>query len=595
MDNNLLEQVKGFPETPGVYIMKDSSGTVIYVGKAKSLRHRVSSYFNKKRDIKTSLLVKRIASIEHILTDNEYEALILENNLIKQWAPRYNISLKDGKSYPVIRITREDFPRIFKTRKIIQDGSEYYGPYTDVKMLDLYLELIQKIYPLRKCRGSLKKRSSPCLYYHLGQCLAPCCGKTTPAEYNKNVDAIRELLTGTREDLAERLKKEMEESIQVLDFERAAKIRDSLQALGVIKTRQLVQDFDMDTRDYIALNINQNLCNFTVFKMREGKLSDKETIRSEFYATREEALLQFLIQYYETATTPERLYLPFIREKQLLSDFFKREKGKRVEILVPVSDRDKTILALAENNGREDMIKRMAKKTTLEALKELQQLLNLPAPPYRIEGFDISQLSGKHPVASMVSFWEGEPDKKNYRIFKIKSLEGKIDDFEAIREVTARRYSRVSNEDLPKPDLVLIDGGKGQLSAAKDILTLLGLSHIPVAGLAKKKEEIFLPEKSEPILLMEGSMPLRILQRVRDESHRFATGFNQRLRKKDVTLSTLESIPGIGPKRSSILLSKFGSLEDLKKATAERIAKEGKIPLTLATTLKERLEKTQKS
>lgn len=580
------DTVKDLPKTPGVYIMKDSSGQILYIGKAKSLRHRVASYFLKNRDIKTRTLMSKVDSIDHISTDNEFEALILENNLIKQWNPRYNISLKDGKSYPVIRITNEAFPKIFKTRRIIEDGSEYFGPFPDVGSLDLYLELIQNLYPLRKCRGPLKKRASPCLYYHMNRCSAPCCGKISREEYHNHIISIKSLLSGETEELKTGLKRKMETAVAKLDFEEAAHIRDSLEAIKVIEEKQTVQDFNMEKRDYIAFSGKENLCVFTVFQMRDGKLSGKHTFRTEFYSSEEEALAEFLLRYYETTTLPDSLFIEKASAPELIHRFFRQELGRDTEILHPAEKRDKSILRLAKENGNQDLEKRLFLRRGFEALKDLQKALNLPSPPLRIEGFDISHLSGKYTVASMVSFLEGMPDKRNYRTFHIKSLKGRIDDFEAIREVVARRYSKILNENIPAPDLILIDGGKGQVSAAREILESLGLSGIPLAGLAKKLEEIFLPDKESPVILQEGSDALRVLQSVRDEAHRFATSFNKRLREKDTRFSLLESIPGVGPKRSALLLTKFGSLSELLNTPAEKIALEGKLPLSLAEKIK---------
>ncbi len=585
MGEDVRRQAAGFPAAPGVYIMRDHSGTIIYVGKAKSLRNRIASYFSGKRDIKTRVLVGKIESIECIVTRTEYEALILENNLIKQWTPRYNINLKDGKTYPLIRITNEDFPRIFKTRRMIEDGSTYFGPYPDVGVLERYLEVIEKTFPLRKCRGVLRKREAPCLYYHLRRCTAPCSGKIDREGYGRDVEAVKALLSGNGEEFRASLQAEMERVAAELNFERAAGIRDAIRMLSQAFSDQKVQDFNPDSRDYIACTTEENLCTFTVLQMRKGKLLGKETYRTEIHDTEADSLQQFLLQYYQDHDPPGTVFLPHMGNFDLIAEYYRTEKGVGVSFVFPETDRDNAILRLAEENGRDDMRKRLENRRNLSVLRELQELLSLPSLPDRIEGFDISQLSGKYQAASMVSFKGGLPDKANYRIFSIKSLGDRIDDFEAIREAVARRYSRLVNEGRPLPDLVLIDGGIGQVNAAREILDALGIVGLPVIGLAKREEEIFLPGEAEPIVIPEGSPPLRVLQGVRDEAHRFATSYNKRRRVEDGKFSLLDGIPGIGEKRSRKLLREFGSLEKLREATPEEIRERAGIPASIVETL----------
>jgi excinuclease ABC subunit C len=591
MYEGLRESVREFPDRPGVYLMKDEQGTVIYVGKAKELRKRVSSYFTGNQPIKTRVLVSKIGSIEYILTSNEYEALLLENNLIKKWNPRYNINLKDGKTYPVIKVTGEDFPRIYRTRRIIQDGSQYYGPFADVTKIDMYLELIEKLFPLRKCKGALKKREHPCLYYHIGRCAAPCAGKIDKEAYNRRVEEARKLLSGETAELEQQLEETMAEQSRQLDFEKAAETRDLLEAVRTVGAGQEVVDFEEESRDYIGSAKRDTLCSFNVLQMRGGKMMGRDLYRAESYGSGEEALTEFFIRYYTGADKlPQLIYTSDAAEASLLERFFREEFGAEVTVRVPEEGRHQRILNMAVENAKQDAERRLRAVERIPALEDLQEVLSLSKLPRRIEGFDIAQLSGTNPVASLVSFYNGNPDKARYRRFHIKSLQGKVDDYEAIREVVARRYTRLLNEQRELPDLVVIDGGKGQVNAARQILDDLGLGQLPVVGLAKKLEEIYTPGDGEPVRLPEGTEALRVLQAVRDETHRFATGFNKALRKKGLNLSTLEGIDGIGPKRSKALLSAFGSIAELAAADPEEVAGKTGIPRELAERLKGELQ-----
>jgi excinuclease ABC subunit C len=567
--------------------MRDAENTVMYVGKAKNLRNRVRSYFTGAKDTKTALLIQRVDSIEHVVCRNEYEALLLENNLIKEWRPRFNINLKDGKSYPVIRVTNEEYPRVFRTRRMVDDGSSYYGPYANVYHLDRYLDLIEQIFPLRKCRGPIKQREHPCLYYHIGRCAGVCAGKTSREEYRERVDSIKQLLGGEVEELVEQIQRKMDAAGGAQRFEEAANHRDNLAAIRALQAEQQVVDFDPDVRDYIALYEQQQTVSFTIFRMRGGKLLSTELVHTDALGEPAELIEQLVTQYYsDQPQAPEKLFVgvePEVVEAiaEPLAEFFAAELGAPVQILLPSERRDISIIRFAQENARRDYEKRMKERGNLPALSELQQLLGLSVPPMRIEGFDIAQLAGTHTVASMVSFHRGIPDKQHYRRFHVKTLDGQIDDFAAMREVVARRYSRLVNEGKQLPDLILIDGGTGQVNAAVGVLQALEVS-IPVVGLAKREEEIFLAGTPEPIRLPEGSPPLMVLQQVRDEAHRFATSFNQELRTKSTTTSPLERVPGIGPARSRKLLTAFGSLEALAEADTNVIAAEAKIPLQTA-------------
>ena len=602
MENNkdrverLINQIKDFPLSPGVYLMKDEGKNIIYIGKAVRLKNRVRSYFSGVKDVKTRTLVKKIHFIEYIVTGSEYEALLLENNLIKKWNPRYNINLKDGKSYPVIRVTNEDFPRIFKTRNILEDGSKYFGPYPDVKVLDATIELIYSLFPIRKCR-KLKKRERPCLYYHMGKCEAPCCGFVSREEYRKSINKAKSLLSGKTVGLEKELMKEMKAASEALEFERAAEIRDNMHNLQKLQTEQKVEDFQQESRDYIGADVSGDYYAFAVIQMRSGKLLGKETFRNEYYGSIPEAIQEFLIRYYSSPDRdfPETVFVP-LEDRTLIQQYLRNEVpgAENIALELPESKKDQAVLNMAVENARMDLARKLQDLGNKPALEDLKTLLGLKKLPRRIEGFDIAQLDGHFTVASLISFKDGNPDRKNYRHFNIRSLDGDIDDYKAISEAVARRYTRIMNEGKEKPDLILIDGGKGQVNAASKVLSALGLD-IPLAGLAKKEELIFLPGEKDPIDLPEGDRALRILQHVRDETHRFATSHNQKRRKKTLTLSSLENIPGIGPNRSKKLLTAFGSMEKLYAAAADEIAGSAGISLEAAEMVKMYLAKKEKA
>ncbi len=569
---DLKDSLRYFPDKPGVYLMKDGKDRILYVGKASNLRNRVRSYFNSDKDIKTTVLMKKVEKIDYIVTGGEYEALLLENSLIKQWLPRYNINLKDGKTYPLIRITGEAFPRIFRTRRIVQDGSTYHGPFTNVGGIDTYLDLIDRLFPLRKCKGKLKTRSHPCLYYHIGRCSAPCAGKISAEEYAENVEKIRDLLAGNTGKLIAGLHEKMQRAGEELRYEKAAEYRDAIAALRQINEDQRVIDFNTDIRDYIAASSGKGRCVIVVFQMRSGKLLGSEWYGSPAVENKETAMMQFLLQYYDGGRTlPEHLFLSVPVETAALRKYFLETYGKSPEIGLARGKRNTAVMNMTVENSKAILEKQIRERGNLPALEELKAVLELPKVPRRIEGFDISHLSGSHPVASMVSFLNGVPDKSRYRKFHIKKAAAAHDDYEAMREVVARRYTRVLNEQEEGPDLILIDGGKGQVSAARSILEALGFGSIPLLGLAKKNEEIFLPQRDKPVLLPEGSPPLRVLQAVRDEAHRFATAFNKDLRKKDGGLSLLQSVPGIGPAKSKKILQIFGSLQKAAAVSREEL------------------------
>ena len=546
------------------------------MGKAKNLKNRLCSYFSGQQTIKTRLLISHAKSIEYITTTNEYEALLLENNLIKKYSPRYNIDLKDGKSYPVLRITNEDFPKIFKTRYIVQDGSTYFGPFPDVTALDTFIESIFKLYPVRHCK-TLRNRDTPCLYYHIKQCKAPCCKKISKQSYNEYIGEIKSLLKEKGEENISRLTAEMKAAAAALDFEKAARMRDAIKALMILQNQNVVESFDSDDRDYIAYYSEGELVSFTVLKIRSGKLLGRENYHVESLNDDIDLIGEFMACYYEdSAQIPPYIYIPPTATEQsgLISKWLKEEMKSNSKIIVVESHdapRDVAALQMARQNAKEDIVRRLRARGDMPAMQELKEKLGLDNLPVRIEGFDIAHIGGKFPVASLISFYNGNPDKKNYRYFRLKTTDGLIDDFASMKEAVSRRYTRLLNDNEELPDLLLIDGGIGQVNAVEEILLSLGLD-IPIAGLAKRDEEIYRPGNSVPIKLPKRSDGLRLLQRVRDETHRVAPSRNQRLRTKENTKSIFLEIPDIGEKRALALQREFITLENLVKAEESSIA-----------------------
>jgi excinuclease ABC subunit C len=625
---NIYETLKtaarNAPAEPGVYIWRDEEGRIIYVGKARVLRNRLSSYFSGGKDVKTAALIRRAVSIETIILANEYEALLLENTLIKQHSPRYNINLKDGKTYPMIRVTAEAFPKIFRTRHIVEDGSLYYGPYPNIQAVDKLLELVEKLFPLRKCRN-LKKRVNPCMYYHIGRCMAPCCGKIDEAGYKIQVGRVKKLLAGETEALSRELTGKMKEAAAALRFEEAAALRNAVRAVEELSEPSSVADRDPEGRDYIAWAAEGIFTCFSVFSMREGRMTGRELFCSRSAAGEDEALETFIAAYYSPDKPPppkifiqaavkaevpagkpagnrrkasvpacspacsnDQIVEQIIEQKNeaagkflSLKKYFAGQFGFEPLLLPPDEKRHEAVLAMARQNALEELRRRIRERGAGPALDELRQVLELKNRPERIEGFDIAQLDGKHPVASLVSFRNGVPDKKNYRYFKLRSVVGIVDDFASMREAVHRRYSRLLREGGASgggelPDLILIDGGVGQVNAAKGVLDELGVD-CGIAGLAKRDEEIWLPHAKEPIRLSKRSEALKVLQFVRDETHRFATGLNQKLRSKDLFLPALESVKGIGPKRAAAIMKVYGSLEKIAATEPAEMAAACKI------------------
>lgn len=585
---NLHQTALKAPQSSGVYLWHNENDVVIYVGKAKNLKNRLSSYFSGKRTLKTKLLVAHAKWIEYITTNNEYEALILENNLIKKYSPRYNISLKDGKSYPVLRITNEDFPKVFRTRRILQDGSTYFGPFPDVNALDFFLESIYKLYPIRHCR-LMRNRDTPCLYYHMNQCKGPCCKKISKDEYNIYIEEIKHLLQGNSSEAVQKMTDEMKDAAKKLNFEKAARLRDGIKALQVLQNQNIVETFDSEDKDYIAYASEGELVSFTVLKFRNGKLLGRENFRAESLNDDEDLIGEFMACYYEEKNAiPPTVFIPQTSEYEHIAKWLKEAMNCESQLIqVSTADsiaRDIAAIQMAKHNAKEDIVRRLRDRGDIPAMQELKEKLNLDVLPIRIEGFDIAHIGGKWPVASLISFYNGNPDKKNYRYFRLKTTDGLIDDFASMKEAVSRRYSRLLNEQSDLPDLILIDGGIGQVNAVEEILNSLGLD-IPVAGLAKRDEEIYLPGNSTPICLPKRSDALRLLQRVRDETHRFATSRNQALRTKENVKSIFLEIDGIGEKRAVILQKEFTTVENLALSSAEKISEVLKISISEAQTV----------
>ncbi|MCL2214461.1 MAG: excinuclease ABC subunit UvrC [Treponema sp.] len=568
------------PTEPGVYIMKDGDGQIIYVGKAKSLKNRVKSYFTGEKDIKTSTLMRHIRSFETIIVPSEYDALLLENTLIKQHSPKYNINLKDGKSYPVIRITHEEFPRIFRTRRIINDESLYFGPFTNVQNVNTMMELIDKLFPLRKCKSI--KKNGPCMYYHINRCMAPCCGKISAHDYSLHVQSVIKMLAGETDSLIIDLTSRMHEAARALEFERAAHIRNTIRAIESLAGEDSsVEDLNPEDRDYIAWAAEGVLATFTVFSMRGGKMTGRDLYRTRSAADETESLEQFITTYYEPSRPPPaKIFLQsnlrIKNEFDLTINWFKEKFGREPELLIPEEKHHAAILAMAKQNAAEDLRKRLKERGAGPALDELMRLLDLETRPERIEGFDIAQLDGKHPVASLISFKNGVPDKKNYRHFKLRTVIGVVDDFAAMREAVRRRYSRQIREGNELPDLVLVDGGIGQVNAARGILDELGMD-CGLIGLAKREEEIWLPKAKEPVILSRRSEALKVLQHVRDECHRFATNLNKKLRSRDIFFPILESVEGIGPKRAVSIMKTYESIANIAACEPAEMAQKCRI------------------
>ena len=567
------------PDKPGVYLMHDAHGKVIYVGKAVVLKNRVRSYFRNlaSHTPKVRAMVEKIAEFETIVTSSEVEALILECNLIKKYRPRYNIMLKDDKTYPFLKVTvNEDFPRIYVTRRQVRDGAKYYGPYADVGAMHDTVKLLRSMFPLRTCRKMNPDR--PCLNYHIKRCLAPCAGYVSREEYGNMIKSVCMVLDGRTTELERDLKRRMQEAADNYAFEEAARLRDQLQAVTRLNEQQKAVTGSGGDMDVIGFAKDTTGICLQIFFVRKGKLIGRDNFfLPDGGEAEEEVMSAFVKQYYNEATfVPKEIVVPYLpdeEEKQLIEIWLADKAGRKAELILPQRGVKRELLSLANDNAKKLLEERLRKgslslKDDLAAAEELQLALALPNPLERMDCFDISHTQGSETVASMVVFRNGSISKKDYRKYKIVSAEGKPDDFKSMQEVVYRRYK--DYEDLPS--LVVIDDGKGQLSSALEVIRGLGLHDLPVVGLAKREEEIFIPGQSESILLDRDSAALHLIQRIRDEAHRFAITFHRKLRGKRNLVSVLDHVEGIGPKRRQELWKKFKTLDAMKQASVEELA-----------------------
>lgn len=580
------------PEKPGVYLMHDASGKIIYVGKAVVLKNRVRSYFRNlaSHTPKVKAMVSKIAEFETIVTSSEIEALILECNLIKKYRPRYNISLKDDKSYPYLKVTlQEEFPRVFATHRVSKDGAKYYGPYADVTAMRSTLKLLKGIFPIRSCKTMNPER--PCLNYHIKRCLAPCHGNISREEYAEMIKAICMTLDGRTNELERELKGKMQEAAENYAFEEAARLRDQVQAIQRLNEEQKAVTNNGGDMDIIGLGQDKTGLCLQLFFVRKGKLVGRDNFFLQDEGEELNLVIEaFVKQYYnEVAFIPKEIvvpYLPIEEERQLIQLWLSEKAEKKVELLLPKRGTKKELLQLAGDNAVKLLEERLRKgslaiKNDEQAAEELQQALTMEKPLERMDCFDISHNQGSETVASMVVFRNGSISKKDYRHYKIESAEGKPDDFKSMQEVVYRRYSKY--EDLPS--LIVIDGGKGQLNSALEVIYGLGLQDIPVVGLAKREEEIFVPGRSESILLDKDSAALHLIQRIRDEAHRFAITYHRKRLRKHNLVSVLDHVEGIGPKRRQALWRNFKTLEAMKLAEVEQLAAVEGMNLKAAQTL----------
>ncbi len=609
--DRLAERLAQLPVAPGVYLMRDARGKVIYVGKAAVLRNRVRSYFHAPSGLseKTRRLVAEIADLEVIQTATEAEAFLLEDALIKKYQPRFNIRLRDDKRYPYLKITAEPFPRVMIVRRRARDGARYFGPYTNAKAMRATLKLAQKLFPIRTCNLALplKNPRRPCLNYHIGRCLAPCAGLVSQEEYGRAVDGAAMLFEGRISGLVQSLRARMREAADREQFELAARLRDQIFALNRALERQSVALPDTVDRDVIGIAIDGESACAQVFFVRGGRLSGRETfhLRAPGTPTENEVLSAFLSQYYAAAAVvPKEVLLPVEPdEADEIAHWLSSLRGNKVRLKVPQRGEKRRLVELACDNARYSLKREGAAAALVgeeasDALAELAEVLSLSAFPQRIEAFDISNTQGGEATGSMVVFEDGRPRRDAYRRFKVH-LAGKPDDYAMMREVLLRRFRRglaelhdptVSHGKFSQfPDLLLIDGGKGQLAVALSVLEELELDGIEAIGLAKRHEEIYRPGESTPLRLPPESKALLLLRHIRDEAHRFAITYHRKLREKRSLASVLDEIPGIGPKRKKALIKAFGSLEKLKQASVDEIAALPEIPRSLAELIAQRL------
>ena len=589
MGTRFSDRLSGLSTGPGVYLMKNEAGDVIYVGKAASLRSRVRSYFQERGhgDPKTRELVTHITDFDVIRTDTASEALILENELIKRHLPRYNVRLKDNKTYPYICITNEDWPRVISTRRIVKDGSRYYGPYTSAGSVHRTLDLLNRLFPFRPCDIKITGDAPrPCLYFHMGRCLGPCIGASTREDYAAAVDGVALFLQGRGEELVPEMQTRMESFAENLEFERAAKLRDEISAIEHVLERQKIVSGKGEDSDVIAVAQSPGGDALVqVAFVRNGKILGSEHFFMSGTRVDDQPgqiLSTFVSQFYEgAAAVPAELIVQHeLTEEEILLPFLVERRGSRVRLTVPQRGEKKQLAEMVAKSAVENLEQNRLRWLSDEqrmtaAMTELAEAVGLPDLPRRIECFDISTLQGSNTVASMVVFEDGKPKKSDYRRFAIKSFEGQ-NDFAAMQEVVGRRFKRLAAEAeteawAREPDLVIVDGGKGQLSAALEAVRELG-SDVLLVGLAKENEEIFLPGQSQPVLLDRDSQALYLVQRIRDEAHRFAVSFHRKKREKSAIKSALDDVKGVGPGRKKALIAQFGSVKRIREASEEQIA-----------------------
>jgi excinuclease ABC subunit C len=587
----LDEKLNNLPTSPGVYQFTDNEGAILYVGKAKNLRNRVRQYFHKSRvlDPRIALMVEKVKDVEIITTDSEVEALILEANLIKRHKPRYNVNLKDDKSYPYIVITNEPYPRVYVTRRVSRDGGRYFGPYTDVHTMRSALKTVRDIFMIRSCNFHIdqefidKKKTRVCLDYHIKKCEGPCEGLVSQERYNQMIEHVAQVLRGKTGAVIEALDAQMKLAATGLKFEDAALFRNRLRELEVYSSKQKVVDIEMNDRDIIAVAAEADDACGVVFKIREGKvLGRQHYYLSKVEGKNESDIIEALVQryYLESSDLPTEVVLSSpIETNDALGEWLTGRRGNPVRVTVPGDGDLAKLVAMCRRNAQylldELKLQKMKRDDFIpHAVQSLQRDLRLKNPPRRIECFDISHLQGTETVASMVVFIDGKAKKSEYRKFGIRTTAGGnlVDDFASMREVIRRRYTRVLEEQSALPDLIMVDGGKGQLSSACEVLKELNLASQPIISLAKRLEDVFIPNDSDPVPIPKTSSALRLLQQVRDEAHRFAVTYHRLLRDKRTLQTELDLIGGVGKKRAKELLEAFGSVQGVKFATESQLA-----------------------
>ncbi len=602
--NQVIEQVKKLPENPGVYLMKDAQGTILYVGKAASLKHRVRSYFGSGQRLPPKLqrMVSRVADVDFYVTGSEEEALVLELNLIKRHHPYFNVRLKDDKNFPYLKIDlKEDWPRVQITRRLEANGSRYFGPFASAHSIRQAMKVIKDIFPFRPCSKDLTRPlPRACLEYDLLNCPAPCIKAIGREEYAEVIKQLILFLEGRQEAVVRQLVNKMKLAAQAMDYEKAARLRDQIQAVKEVVRWQRMASTVRGEQDVIAFAQDRDQAYVQVFFIRGGKLIGREGFTLQGTRSEEPAqvMTSFVKQFYASATyIPALILLQHpVEDRPVIESWLQNRKGSKVHIQVPRKGDKKRLVDTVADNATQGFERIKAKQLSSPAalkaaLKEIKRELGLPRIPLRMEGYDISDLQGQAAVGSMVVFEQGKPRQKHYRRFRIKTVPA-ADDYAMLGEVIRRRFGHgkeATDSWAIPPDLVLVDGGKGQLNAVLEAMHDLGINSVPVAGLAKEKEEIFIPDRAEPISLSLSSPGLQLLQRLRDEAHRFALGYHQKLRKRATFVSELDAIPGIGPKRKRSLLKKFGSVQAIQESSFEELAQAKGMSQGLARKIKEQL------